>query len=553
MLELGPVTQATLSDPGFSEIMWKLSPASMAVRLSEGRFLTWTYIQLLSRKLVDVAMGRCPRLIVCMPPRHGKSELVSKWFPVWHMENFPDKRIILASYEAEFAAKWGGKARDIVSNNQDLLSVRFKVKNPAMHFWETTQDGAMMCAGVGGPITGKGANVFIIDDYVKNSEEANSLTMREKIWDWYTSTARTRLEPGGAMVVMATRWHSDDLIGRLINPEFSNEKGTREEWEVFCFPACAEPESERHYRQFGVRVNDLRVGSTSKTKDVKKSIREILVDEQDPEWRDILGRKRGQALCPDRYDEGDLARIRGVNLSDWFSLYQQRPGDEADDGNVYHQFDEKLHCRKLNRDEYMQLFVSMDFNVNPMTCVIGQYDKGLGLRPMERCEVLEEIILADSNTPNMMIKLIQELSKYKWGYTIDVEVYGDAAGTQRSSQSQKSNWQIVAEYFMMDTAIHPRFIRKKANPTIVDRINAVNTMLKSADGSVRLFVDDTKCPELVKDFKKVKWQQDSAGNSTGLLDKSDKRRTHVSDALGYFVEYNFGLRVRAGARRGMMQ
>lgn len=390
---------------------------------------------------------------------------------------------------------------------------------------------------------------------VHNSEEANSLTMREKIWDWYTSTARTRLEPGGSMVVIATRWNSDDLIGRLINPEFSNDKGTREEWEVFVLPACAEPESERHYSQFGVKVNHLRMDSMTsvQTKQPVKSIRQVLADESDPDWQDILGRKKGQALCPERYDENDLARIRSVNLRDWYALFQQRPGDEADDGNVYHQFDERKHCKLLDRNDTMQLFVSLDFNVDPMCCVIGQYQKGNGLRQMERCEVLEEIILPNSNTPNMMEKLLIELKKYQYGYTLEVEIYGDAAGTQRSSQSQKSNWQIVAEYFMLDVTIHPRFVRRKANPMIVDRVNAVNTMLKSADGSMRLFVDDTKCPELVKDFKKVRWQQDASGNSTGLLDKSDKRRTHISDAMGYCVEYNFSLKVRGGGRRGVLQ
>lgn len=564
-MPLGPVTEIQLADPVFSEVLWKLSPVSMAVRLSGGRYQPWNYVQLLSRKLIDVAMGRCSRLIVCMPPRHGKSELVSKWFPIWFFENFPDRRIVLCSYEADFASKWGGKARDVILENQELLSVRFKAKNPAMHFWETTENGAMMCAGVGGPITGKGANILIIDDYLKNAEEANSLNMRTKTWEWWTSTARTRIEPfmdqhsgkkvQPGVIVMATRWHSDDLIGRLINPAFSNDKGERENWEVFVFPACAEPESEQHYRQFGVKVNDLRMESLSGEASAKKnkSVREQIAEANDPKWRDLLGRKKGEPLCPDRFDERDLSLFRGTSIRDWFALYQQRPGDEADDGNVYHAFDEMRHCKTLVRDDNMQLFVSMDFNVDPMCLVIGQYDKGLGPRMMERCEILEEMILPNSNTPSMMEKLIIELAKYKYGYTLQVEIYGDAAGVQRSSQSQKSNWQIVAEYFALDTSIHYRFIRKKANPMIVDRVNAVNSLFLSADGGARLFVNDEKCPELINDFKKVKWQQDSNGNSTGLLDKSDKKRTHISDALGYMVEYNFSLKSKAGGRKGVMQ
>lgn len=570
--ELGPVTQAALSDPIFAEVMWKLTPASLAVRLSQGRFKTWNYVQLLSRKLVDVAMGRCPRLIVCMPPRHGKSEIVSKWFPVWYLENFPDRKVVLCSYEADFAAKWGGKARDIIAQNQDMLSLRFKSKNPAMHHWMTSEDGEMICAGVGGPITGKGANILIIDDYVKNSEEANSLTMRNKTWDWWTSTARTRIEPfmerrmnrdgsteqrkvEPAVIVMATRWNSDDLIGRLINPAFSNDQNAREGWEVFVFPASAEPESEQHYRQFDVKVNDLRLQSMSGAAHTNRirSLREQFAEADDPKWRDMLGRQIGEPLCPERFNERDLALFRSSSLRDWYALYQQRPGDEADDGNVYHCFDERKHCRALNRDENMQLFVSIDFNVNPGSMVIGQYDRGVGNRLLTRCEVLEEIVVPNSNTMDMMARLLMELKKYQWGYTLKVEVYGDAAGTQRSSQSQKSNWQIVAEYFLLDTSIHYRFLRRKANPMVVDRVNAVNTMLQSADGTTRLYVDDLKCPELVKDFKKVKWQTDSAGTSCGLLDKDDAKRTHVSDALGYALEYLFSLKSRAGGHKGILQ
>lgn len=481
------------------------------------------------------------------------SETVSKWFPAWYLENYQDKRIILCSYEAEFASKWGGLVRNIVADNQELLTMRFKSKNPAMHFWETTLDGAMMCAGVGGPITGRGADILILDDPVKNAEEANSRVIREKTWDWYTSTARTRLEPNGAIIIMATRWNTEDLIGKVLQKEKENierraEGDMRAEiegWEVFCFPAEAEPDAERHYRQYGVKVNDLRETAMD-----KRSIRDMVTDGQ---WRDILGRKLGEPLCPDRYDNRDLNQFKSTNSRDWFAMYQQRPGDEADDGNVYHAFDERRHCRPIVRDERLQLFVSMDFNVDPMCVVIGQYDHGHGVRQMEHCDILEELILPNSNTQAMMGRLLMELKKYKYGYTLEVEVYGDAAGTQRSTNSPKTNWQIVREHFGLDNTIHYRFIRKKTNPMIADRVNAVNTLFKAADGTVRLYINDVMCPELVKDLKKVKWQTDSGGNSSGLLDKSDKKRTHVSDAAGYAIEYLFGLRVRAGGKRGMLQ
>jgi hypothetical protein len=551
---LGPTTEAAINDPRFAEMVWQLTPASFAVKLSQGRWHPWPYLQLLSRKLMDVASGKCNRLIVVMPPRHGKSELVSKWFPSWYFNSFPSRRIILTSYEAEFAASWGGKVRDILLENQEILRVQMKSNKPAMHHWLTTAGGEMNCSGVGGPITGKGANVFIIDDFVKNAEEARSRVVREKHKEWWTSTARTRLEPtpDGVMpsvIIMATRWDSEDLIGNIIDPNFGSEKGSKEQWEVFCLPALADPESERHYLKYGCVVNNLRLDSVG-----GKSIKEQVAADNDPGWRDIIGRRKGQALCPDRYDEKDLSMLRGsIGERDWVALFQQRPGDEADDGNVYYNFDEVANCRSLPFDDRLPLFVTLDFNVNPMTALIGQYEMGMGLRFVERINFLEEIYLQNSNTYEMCEKLIHELQKYKRGYLLKVEMYGDAAGTQKSSQSQKTNWQIVQEVFTMDSQIHLQFYRKKTNPAIVDRINSFNSMLKSADGTRRLFINDVRCPHLVTDLRKVKWQTDSSGNTTGLLDKSNMHLTHISDAAGYMVDYRFGLRSRSGGKKGFLQ
>jgi hypothetical protein len=545
---VGVLTDMTLSDDQFTGVLWKATPASLAVTLSGGRYKAWPYIQLLSRKLVDVAVGRTKRLIVTMPPRHGKSEMISHYFPVWLTENFK-KRIILCSYEAGFAADWGGKVRDTIINNSD----KFNQKQPAMHAWRAATGGEMTTAGVGGPITGKGADVLIVDDYCKNSEEAESLTIRDKTWNWWTSTARTRLEPGGSIVILATRWHSDDLIGRLVDDSFCSEKGMREKWEVFVFPALAEFESEKYYEKFGVVVNNLSHGSLTPTKKEEKSIAQLISESRDIEsvWVDALGRKKGQALCPDRFDERDLAMLRGsVSEKVWHSLYQQRPGDEVDDGNVYHSFSLEKNCRPISYSNRANLAVSMDFNVNPMSAIIAQYTQGSTL---DRVDVLEEIILPDSNTDEMCKRLIIELEKYRQGrHVLRVEIYGDAAGTQRSPNSALTNWAIVASFFSLHPEFNVCFHRRTRNPLVKDRVNAVNTMLCSADGTRRLFINDVKCPELITDFKKVKWHSDSDGNTTAQIDKRDPKRTHISDALGYMIEYRFNLKQKGGARRGIM-
>lgn len=222
-----------------------------------------------------------------MPPRHGKSELVSKYFPAWYLMHNPDKRVILASYEADFASQWGRKVRQLVT---ELSEPRFKVAfgesievrgdSKAADRWEITgHQGGMQTAGVGGPITGKGADVLIIDDPVKNAEEANSDVHREKAWDWYVSTAYTRLEPGGSVILVMTRWHEDDLAGRILKQ--SIESG--EKWHIINLPAIA-------------RMDD------------------------------GCGRPCGGPLWPERYPLSRLEEIRKAIPPYWWeALYQQSP------------------------------------------------------------------------------------------------------------------------------------------------------------------------------------------------------------------------------------
>lgn len=256
-------------------------PAGAALIASQGRWKPARHLQLLNRKLIDVMRGRTKRLAVFMPPRHGKSELVSKYFPAsWLGEN-PDDRVMLASYEAGFAASWGRKVRDLMHGEiGDLCDVHVREDSKAANSWDlSSRLGGMTTAGVGGPMTGKGARLLIIDDPVKNAEEASSATIQQRNWDWYTSTAYTRLEPDGAVVLLQTRWHQMDLGGQILS--HATENG--EHWDVVNLPAIAEE-------------------------------------------NDLLGRSPGEALWPERFDLAGLERIKKTIGAYWFSaLYQQRP------------------------------------------------------------------------------------------------------------------------------------------------------------------------------------------------------------------------------------
>lgn len=257
------------------------SPLLFATNASEGKWKPQRHLAYIDRKITDAIAGRgSKRLIVTIPPRHGKSLFISQWFPAWHIGMYPAKRVILASYEAEFAGTWGRKARGVLEEHGHWFGVQVDPSSRASSRWGVSgYAGGMQTAGAGGPLTGSGADVLVVDDAIKNAEEAYSDTIRNKIWDWWLSTAYSRLEPGGIAIVLHTRWHEDDLIGRLIR---EMESGG-EQWEVINFPAIAEE-------------------------------------------HDVLGRAPGEALWPERYGVADLERIKNTVGPYWWSaLYQQRP------------------------------------------------------------------------------------------------------------------------------------------------------------------------------------------------------------------------------------
>lgn len=196
------------------------------------------HLAVLNHSLEAVAAGSVKRLLVAMPPRHGKSFLASQYFPAWYLGKFPDRRIILCSYEADFAAGWGRKVRDTLEEcGQEVFGVKIRPDSSAANRWDIEgRLGGMITAGVGGPVTGKGADLCLIDDPVKNYEEAASPRYRERAWDWYRSVTYTRLEPDGAVVLIMTRWNEADLAGMILR----EAEGIGEHWEVLTMPALSE-------------------------------------------------------------------------------------------------------------------------------------------------------------------------------------------------------------------------------------------------------------------------------------------------------------------------
>ncbi|KAF0811368.1 hypothetical protein IGB42_04134 [Andreprevotia sp. IGB-42] len=190
--------------------------------------------RLMAERLQAVADGRCKRLMIFMPPRHGKSMLASEFFPAWYLGRHPDRYIIHATYAQELADDFGRKVRNQLAEptfGAVFGNVGVRRDSTSARRFHTGQGGVYYAVGVGGPMTGRGAHLMLIDDPLKGREDADSDTVRRKLKDWYAAVAYTRLMSDGAIVVIQTRWHEDDLAGWL------QGEHAHEGWEVLCLPA----------------------------------------------------------------------------------------------------------------------------------------------------------------------------------------------------------------------------------------------------------------------------------------------------------------------------
>jgi len=258
------------------------------------QFAAAEHHRLICEKLQEIEKGAINRLMIFMPPRHGKSELASRRFPAWFIGRNPDASIIHASYGQELATDFGRDVREIV-NSEEYQKVfegkRLSQDATAANKWRIADHrGEYFAVGVGTSATGRGADLLIIDDPIKNREDADSLAERERVWGWFRSTAFTRLQPNAKIIVIQTRWHDDDLSGRLIQQ--TEDSDDLDNWEVLRLSAEA--------------MDD-----------------------------DPIGRKKGEALWPEWYNKKSLKEIRSVlGEREYHALYQQEP--TRAEGSFFH-------------------------------------------------------------------------------------------------------------------------------------------------------------------------------------------------------------------------
>lgn len=291
----------------------------------EENFQTPNHIKQIAALLEKVERGEIKNLMINMPPRHGKSFLATELFPSWYLGRNPNKNVILASYSQSLADDFGRKVRNRIDSPhyQEIFpEVRLAQDSKAASRFSTVQGGMYYSVGAGGALTGRGADIILIDDLIKNAEEARSVTFQKRHIDWYQTTLRTRLHPNGAIILVMTRWSDKDLASWILD----NDKNG--EWTVLSLPAISEDET---------------------------------------------------ALWPERYPIEELHRLQNeMGTKNFNALYQQKPS--PDEGNIIKRDWLKFYEKMPEKMDNIVITVDTTFTNKPTSdycaiCVLGRNRK----------------------------------------------------------------------------------------------------------------------------------------------------------------------------------
>jgi len=290
-------------------------------------------------RLLDTPDGR---LVLSMPPQEGKSQRTSRRFPLWALTQNPDLRVAIASYEHGVARRWGRAIRDDITTHGPHLGLAVRDDMSAQHEWQLTgHEGGVYAVGIGGALTGRPVDLLIIDDPIKDRAQADSKVYRERAWDWWLEVGATRLAPGAPAVVIATRWHHDDLIGRLLAAEDGHL------WRVVNIPAQSTGDSDPLGRPEGEYMTSARGRTTKQWDAIKKR-------SGSRTWASLY---QGQPTP----DEGNLFPTDG------WARYDRPLWIERDDGTKV--------VPEVGRDPDVELVQSWDFTFKDTSAsdyVVGQ-------------------------------------------------------------------------------------------------------------------------------------------------------------------------------------
>lgn len=465
------IKKPKLKAPELPEWTWRLHPHTYAKKVSEGTWQDYRWLCDLGNIAMDTVLAHEGRLIVNAPPRHGKSWLLSKWLPIWLLDIRPYVKIVIASYGNELAREFGRLVRDELRTNK-LIRVKLREDADAAGHWVTPEGGGMQCVGINSPITGFGYDLAIIDDPIKDWTEAHSPTYRNKLKHWFRSTFDTRAEPGASIIVTMTRWHKKDFTDFLMREHDI-------EWKHIKADAIAETD--------------------------------------DP----VFHRKKGEALCPERYDTATLLRRKASAGFAWWPLYQQAP-KLVNVGAAYERYHDGTVDDSIELNTSEPLCLMLDFNINPgMHGEIGHYDS-----IDDVFDVVHEIFDHGLSLQKLLQRFIAFY--HKMGPFPSIHVYGDPAGGARSIETGHTRIDVIRQ--ALTEAGLPNIMRfASSHPSPIDVINSANEALRDFEEVPHVRVH-SRCERLLNDFENVVWND--AGTN---VDKSDKMITHASEAFGHWV------------------
>lgn len=341
----------------------------------QSEYQTARHHQVIAAALEEIEKGNIRRLIINLGPRHGKSQLTSRLFPAWYLGRNPSSSIMFGTYNEKLSWDFGRDVRGVLQEpayRQVFPDVRLRPGAASVDRLELEQKGKMFFLGVGGTATGRGAALLLIDDPIKSREDADSPTKREKLWAWYNQGMKTRLMTStGAIVVICTRWHEDDLVGRItdpMNPYYSAAEARK--WRIIDLPALA-------------RDND------------------------------VLGRKEGEALWPERFPKEYLYELREADPRGFQALYQGSPTPEK--GNFFDGDRLRVYGRPTDRppNDLLRFYIASDHAVSTKqerdkSCLIP-----IGLDEHENIWVMDDVVWGHYATDVIVEKMLQLMAKYK--------------------------------------------------------------------------------------------------------------------------------------------
>ena len=355
----------------FSKFM--MPDASFPDDVSKSQYIVALHHQAIAAALEQVECGLISRLIINVPPRHGKSQLSSRMFPAWFMGRHPEESIILATYSDKLSWDFGREVREIIEDPlYGQVFDSLPLKTASVDRVETDQGGKLFFVGRGSAITGRGSIGLLIDDPIKDRVEADSLVTRNKLWNWFNQVAKTRLLSSvGWIVIIQTRWHEDDLVGRLTdptNPDYSASEGPK--WKIIDLPALA-------------------------------------TSNNDP-----LGRKQGEALWPVRFPVQYLEDIRSADPRGFQALYQGSPTPEK--GNFFPVDRIKTYGRgDRPPNNKLRFYAASDHAVSTSqdrdkTCLMV-----VGIDEEDNIWVMEDLVWAHLSTDIVVERMIDLMEKYE--------------------------------------------------------------------------------------------------------------------------------------------